>query len=399
MERVTYHGGFNYHWQLRLTIYIVTATVFANVMLVHTNITTADAEAGKILPVRITEQLECVTGRCLLYESPKDAVDREDIWVMYNALSREDKAVYNLFLDLVMQQKGESYVSAVVIPEYRLQRLGEKHLWYVYSAMRHDHPEYFYLSASTEIINCMKIALDGYYIFFFNMKDNDFSQEIEAFDRAAQEFMGDIDLSLSDLEIEKQIHDKLIDLVSYDEYNGIAPDEDCADPKYTAYGALVANSEGIPNRALCSGYALAFEHLMHLAGIPCGYVSGEVYRDGPDRDETRFPHAWNLVFIDDRWYELDATWDDMDGNPDNGSEFDALMKEETELFYNWKHHYFNRSTFEMRNLKATDDTLFIIDGYQPYNPVNDTSHRRSKNGPDNTCETEAFLNSLLPYAR
>lgn len=398
MGRSTYNGRYNFIRYLRIPIYILTAALIANALIVGTNIQTADAEAGKILPMRINEQLEGLTGRCLLYETTDDVISREDIWVMYNALSDEDKAVYNLFLDLAKRQ-DPTYVSAVVIPEYKLKMLGEKYLWYVYSAMRHDHPEYFYLSASPDIINCMKISLDDYCIFFFNMVENDFSEEIQAFEDATAAFMEDIDLGLSDLEIEQQIHDKLIDLACYDEYNDIAPDEDCSDLKYTAYGALVANSEGTPNCALCRGYALAFEHLLHLAGIPCGYVSGEVFRNDSEQDESRVPHAWNLVRIEDKWYEVDATWDDITCNPDNGEEYNELMEQETIPYYNWRHHYFNRSTFEMRNLKVSDDTLFVIEGYYPYNPVKDTSHRRSKKGSDNATETDVFLNSLLPYAR
>lgn len=378
---------------LAVFVYIIAALNFG------TNIKTADAENGKVLPVRVRTQLDGVTGRFVLYGNTEDAVEREDIWVMYNALSDEDKAVYNLFLDLVEHKEGGPYVSAVVIPEYKVKSLGDKYLWHIYSAMRLDHPEYFYLSAAPELISCTKLELDGYFMYFFDMMENDFSDEIEAFDSASKAFMEDIDLSLSDYEIELQIHDKLLDLVSYDDFSEDALTGDYSDYKYSAYGALVENLEGIPNTALCRGYALAFEHLCHLAGIPCGYVAGEVFRDDSEDDETRIFHAWNVVRIDDSWYEVDVTWDDMNSNPGNDDEFMEVLKSDTEKYYNWKHHYFNRSTFEMRNLRASEDTLFELEGYLPYNPVKDTSHRRSIRCSDIAGETDAFLNSLLPYAR
>ena len=380
-------------------IFLAAIAFMVSALSIGTNIKTADAENGKVYPIRVAEQIDKVTGQYVLYGATEEAVPRDEIWVMYNALSDEDKAVYNLFLDLAEQQKGENYVSLVLIPEYKLKSLGEKHLWHIYSAMRHDHPELFYLSDILETINCMKLDLDGYYLFFFSMKDNDFSEEIRAFDDATNAFMEDIDLSASDLEIELQIHDKLMELVSYDDPSDVYLDEYCSDPKYTAYGALVENSVGMENHALCRGYALAFEHLMHMAGIPCGYVSGEVYSPDSEYDEERLPHGWNVVKIDDKWYEVDVTWDDMDGNANATDEFAEILKSDAQKYYNWKHHYFNRSTFEMRNLRATEDTLYEIEGYLPYNPVKNTSHRRIIRASEKSGETEAFLNSLLPYAR
>lgn len=41
---------------------------------------------------------------------------------------------------------------------------------------------------------------------------------IDKFERAADEFMSDIDLDRSDYEIELQIHDKLIEMATYDDY-------------------------------------------------------------------------------------------------------------------------------------------------------------------------------------
>lgn len=62
---------------------------------------------------------------------------------------------------------------------------------------------------------------------------------------------------------------------------------------YTVYGALV---EG---KAVCQGYALAYEYLLDQYGITSGIASS----DGAD-------HAWNIVKIREHWYHVDATWDD-----------------------------------------------------------------------------------------
>lgn len=65
--------------------------------------------------------------------------------------------------------------------------------------------------------------------------------------------------------------------------------------QHTAYGALI-NKE-----AVCEGYAKAYKLLMDAMGIPCDVVINE-------------EHAWNVVFLDGKWYLVDVTNDDTKGN-------------------------------------------------------------------------------------
>lgn len=67
---------------------------------------------------------------------------------------------------------------------------------------------------------------------------------------------------------------------------------------HTAFGAFC---EG---RAVCDGFAEAYAMLMQCAGIPCRIVSGYL------QEGTRWTaHAWNLVWLDGKWYHVDVTWD------------------------------------------------------------------------------------------
>ena len=93
----------------------------------------------------------------------------------------------------------------------------------------------------------------------------------------------------SDYEKVKKAHDYLCNHIKYTLNGG--PEV------YTAYGALV---EG---KAVCEGYAIAFQRLMEAMGIPCYIASGVVKGEG---------HAWNLVQLNGQWYHLDATWDDQE---------------------------------------------------------------------------------------
>lgn len=93
----------------------------------------------------------------------------------------------------------------------------------------------------------------------------------------------------SDYEKIKKTHDYLCNRIKYTLDGG--PE------KYTAYGALV---EG---KAVCEGYAIAFQRLMEAMGIPCYIATGVVKGEG---------HAWNLVQLNGQWYHLDVTWDDQE---------------------------------------------------------------------------------------
>lgn len=62
-----------------------------------------------------------------------------------------------------------------------------------------------------------------------------------------------------------------------------------------AYNALIRGW------ACCNGYAGAFGEIMEELGIPCEYTTGE-------------DHAWNTVYLDGYWYNIDTTWGDEGGD-------------------------------------------------------------------------------------
>jgi transglutaminase/protease-like cytokinesis protein 3 len=65
----------------------------------------------------------------------------------------------------------------------------------------------------------------------------------------------------------------------------------------SVYSALV-NGETV-----CAGYARAMQYLMQRLGIPCYYCTGYAGQN----------HAWNIVRLDDGYYNVDVTWDDTPG--------------------------------------------------------------------------------------
>ncbi|NLT09194.1 MAG: hypothetical protein GXY08_06800, partial [Ruminococcus sp.] len=61
--------------------------------------------------------------------------------------------------------------------------------------------------------------------------------------------------------------------------------------------------------AVCEGYAEGFKLICDRIGIPCVLVVGNF------DDANNEAHMWNYVKMEDgKWYAVDVTWDDRDGN-------------------------------------------------------------------------------------
>lgn len=344
-----------------------------------------------------------INGECVYYDDVTSPQEKEDIYVMYNRLDDADKNVYNMFLDLVEHRDGGNYTNGIIITKQQLAQIGADHFWNIYEAMVYDHPEYFFLTSNPDIIQCHSIATANYKAYIYTMDaetELDRAQQL-TFDLAVDDFMYDIDLSLSPEEIELAIHDKLISLVSYDYdlLDEMNLESSIYDLSHTAYGALVSNSSGSQNTAVCDGYSLAFEYLCQLAGIPCCIVTGSAESISDESSsESGNGHTWNAVSIYGDWYEVDATWNDYECTNCEDIEFYEAIQEDTDKFDNLIHHFYNRTTDEMEYLCATDDTLFDVDGYFPVNIRKDTSHVRYTTLRGDVNDQDAFRNRLVPIA-
>ena len=359
----------------------------------------SDTSALSSLPYEVIFPLKRVTGKILAYDSKETPIEHDKVFVLYQNISDADKNVYNFFLDLVEHRTDKNYESAIVMPKETLREFGEDRLIYdIYYAMCYDHPEYFFLFSDTTVINCSTLEYTNYVTYFFTMEvvDPIENEQLIEFEKATTDFLKDIDLNGSDEEIELAIHDKLIDTVTYDDAILDITDNSW-DLGHTAYGALVRDSDGRPNHAVCAGYSFAFEYLLHEAGIPCGYIPGSAESRPPSEHDTS-THAWNIVQVSGKWYEVDSTWDDVDYDISEDPYFYNALMADKEKYFNVRHHFYNRTTAQMKDLKATDDTLFYIDGYSPYNAVYDTSHTRANFSGTAEAEFDTFIGSLYPIA-
>ena len=194
----------------------------------------------------------------------------------YQMLNENEKIVYKQTCSNIEAIK-EKFIPITKITIEEINRVVE--------AVYNDHPEFFWLNTNysykyTETGKCAQIILD------YNETADNIEKHKEVFDNAVNNIVIEASKLNTNYEKEKYVHDKIIELADYDEKSSI---------NQTSYSALVTK------RTVCAGYSRAFQYIMIKLGIPTYYVVGYANED----------HAWNIVKLDDGYYNVDLTWDDQ----------------------------------------------------------------------------------------
>jgi len=125
----------------------------------------------------------------------------------------------------------------------------------------------------------------------------------------------------SDYQKVKKIHDYIINNSKYD----------TTLQKGSAYDLLVHKT------AVCEGYALVAYRLFLAAGLESKIISGTA--DGQ-------PHAWNIVKVDGKWYNIDVTWDDpVTSSGRQVLRYDYFLKSDNDFPKHERSQEFNTAEF------------------------------------------------------
>lgn len=166
----------------------------------------------------------------------------------------------------------------------------------IFSAVFNDHPEFFFMDTAyfckyKRNGQCAEIDLS------FNRTARDLESSRAAFMGQAGEIIAGAGGLADDYSKEKYVHDALAERILY---------RADAEMNQTAYSAL------INGQTVCAGYARAFQYIMQQLGIPCYYCTGYAGEN----------HAWNIIALDDGYYNVDVTWDDTE----QGKNYDYFNK-------------------------------------------------------------------------
>lgn len=154
----------------------------------------------------------------------------------------------------------------------------------IFAAVYNDHPELFFVETAYYCKyrrdgRCAEIDL------MFNPTAGNLTESKSVFENRAEQIAGEARKFTSNYEREQYVHDVLVDQITY---------QDGAQMGQSAYSGLVNG------RTVCAGYARAFQYILQKLEIPCYYCTGYAGEN----------HAWNIVMLDDGYYNVDVTWDD-----------------------------------------------------------------------------------------
>ena len=228
------------------------------------------------LPGLVESVLENVNRR-QVEKQDKEIVFDAEMYPYYQMLNENGKQIYQ-----------ELYAHACDgQADFGLQtRAGNEEVTDAFEALWYDHPELYWLD------NTYQYQEKDDQVMSISLKINDLFQKQQVFEQAAGEILSSAEQLPDQYAREKYVHDALIDQVSYDvssSYN------------QSAWSALVNHS------SVCAGYARAFQYLMQKLSIPCYYVGGTSMGE---------EHGWNIVALDDSYYNVDVTWDDQENGVD-----------------------------------------------------------------------------------
>lgn len=198
----------------------------------------------------------------------------------------------------------------------------------VYQIFRYSNPQYYFLKSAYLKNRTYGIAGCVYPAFAKGSARAAATKKVQS---QVSSWQSKIDACSTDAQKVKLIHDLIIDKVEYNQtlYNNHFKNED------TQYSQSVY-SVFCTDLTVCAGYSQAFEMMCNGSGIDAVAV-------------TSADHEWKKVRIDDSWYNVDCTWDDVSGG----------------IYY----YYFERSDYvfdsDPADIYKSHTEESIWDGYLP----------------------------------
>ncbi|SDZ81072.1 Putative cell wall binding repeat-containing protein [Oribacterium sp. KHPX15] len=113
---------------------------------------------------------------------------------------------------------------------------------------------------------------------------------------------------------------------------------------YCSYNALVNG------KAVCQGYAEAFQELCESAGLSTRIVSNS-------------NHAWNLVKLDGQWYHVDITWADDDTKGYKGLDKGYINLTDDQVSNIESHHTWSGSCYDIHgtaDIPTADGDMYDV---------------------------------------
>lgn len=225
-------------------------------------------------------------------EEKSNKEDNEYLSVDYN----------NYYYENMLSQIRDYKTRIVIIDMYNSK--DDDVLKNAYTDILNNNPDIFWLSGGASGMKTTSGTLTTYSYNLDTFCDmNKVPSMKNELDSIVNKIVNEAEKYQTDYEKALYVHDVLVSMCEYDIKNFFI--SSASNSKYvnqmiyTSYGCLVEK------KAVCSGYAKAYQLIMNNLGIECGYVTGVGTNSAGTGD-----HAWNYILLDGKYYYVDVTWDD-----------------------------------------------------------------------------------------
>ena len=221
-------------------------------------------------------------------------------------LSLSEQEAYDA-IDRAAAARQESPVTVDIGEEDRIQR--------VLSALRVDHPEYFWFDGEASFVttSVAGVAVKTECTLSYTMEMPEIQEAHQLIEQYTAACLAELSRADAQTDYEKilGVYRYLIETTDYV----------CTEPVQSIVSAMVSH------RATCAGYSRSFQYLMNQLGIPCTLALGE----GLDGEA----HGWNMVRCGGDWYQMDVTWGDPvgpEGEPGSSIQYTYCMVTDEEIY-------------------------------------------------------------------
>lgn len=287
----------------------------------------SEAEAGQFKEINPEQEQDIPAYGSAVYQTEWDKYSSNYI---YNNLNSTEQTFWDA-LDYVcaLYLTGEDdavSTSGMVLPDYTISysSLSLERATDIFLMFNYSNPQYYFINGGYAYIESRGILVPTFYTEFQSGSKR--SQATQAMKNTITSWESTIASAGSTEQKAKAAHDLIAKKVQYDDNYLTNPENPFHQSAYSVF---------CDDHSVCAGYTKAFEMLMNGAGIDTiALLSTD--------------HAWNMIKINDSWYHMDCTWDDMDGYSGY------------EMIYN----FFNRSESVIRS-DGTHEIQSMFDGKLP----------------------------------
>lgn len=208
----------------------------------------------------------------------------------YSKLTDKQKYIYAGIANSVKDLKKEFFIK--IDKDYAFDEIANDAKKSM-EAFFADHPEVFYLNTEYQLLSNSSLlgnTLKVYLEYSINSKEELESQILDL-KKGIEEFTQNIEETDTDYDKELKLHDAIATKVTYYSYSEIST---IPEIYHTAYSAVTKKA------SVCDGFSKIYQLALNEVGIPSIIVTGTLESD---------PHAWNMVELEDGWYNVDLTSD------------------------------------------------------------------------------------------